>query len=161
MMADIEGLRKELKKTLHKMMIQDTQIWLIKVLLRLRLATWDIYNFATKQADLRTTIKSLDWKTINCALRTKLKDIRQTLNGEKKRKAKLEMNLKTNFRSERDNTKQMMISWKKYIRKERKERLKIFKKKVEHLKKKQREKERVKCTKQEAQTFPPQVSDGV
>ena len=50
MMADIEGLRKELKKTLHKMMIQDTQIWLIKTLLRIKLATWDIYNFATNKA---------------------------------------------------------------------------------------------------------------
>ena len=82
-MADFERLKTELKKTLHKMMLEDTRSWLVKTLLKMKLATWDVYNLAKKQADLRTTNKALDWKTINCALRTKLRDIRLTLNGEK------------------------------------------------------------------------------
>ena len=96
-MADIERLRVELKKTLHKMMMEDTQIWLIKTLLRMKLATWDIYNFATKQADLRTTIKSLDWKTINCALRMKLRDIRLILKGETKKESQARTEFKNKF----------------------------------------------------------------
>ena len=82
-MADFERLKTELKKTLHKMMLEDTRSWLVKTLLKMKLATWDVYNLAKKQADLRTTNKALDWKTINCALRTKLRDMRLTLNGEK------------------------------------------------------------------------------
>ena len=114
-MADIERLREELKKTLHRMMLEDTRIWLIKTLLRRKLATWDVYNFAKKQSDLRTTIKDLDWRTMNCALRTKLKDINWTLNGEKRKKAKLKQDMRILFSTEQETTKKIMAPFRTLI----------------------------------------------
>jgi len=117
-MADIEGLKIELKKTLHRMMLEDTRIWLIKTLLRMKLATWDIFNFAVKQAGLRTTLKSLDWQTMKSALRAKLSDARLTLNKEKRKKSKIEQSIKRDFSSEKNILKQLMMLWKRLIRKE-------------------------------------------
>ena len=83
-MADFDGLRLELKRTLHSMMMEDTKAWLIRRLLRNKLATWDIYNFAVQQAGLKTSIKSLDWHTMSSALQAKLKDTKQTLERDEK-----------------------------------------------------------------------------
>ena len=89
-MADFERLKIELKKTLHRLMMEDTRIWLVKTLMKQKLATWDVYNFAANQASLRTTVKTVDWRTINAALRAKLKDIKLTLEREKRKKSKIE-----------------------------------------------------------------------
>ena len=155
-MADIERLREELKKTLHRMMLEDTRIWLIKTLLRRKLATWDVYNFARKQSDLRTTIKDLDWRTMNCALRTKLKDINWTLNGEKRKKAKLEQDMRILFSTEQETTKKIMAPFRTLIKKEKKERINILKNKIEHLMKKQKQPENAQqIINKKPQTVPP------
>ena len=51
--------KEKLGEALHNIMMGETRLWLLKKLLNLELVTWDIYNFAVKQADLRSTIKSL------------------------------------------------------------------------------------------------------
>ena len=155
-MADFERLKTELKKTLHKMMMENTRLWLVRKLLKKKLATWDIYNFAIKQADLRTTIKSVDWQTVNSALRAKLKDIRHTLNEERRKKSRIERELKILLVSQGLKLKQIMLPWRILFRKEKKDRLEHFKNKIENLEKKQREKvERNQITKRSSQTIPP------
>ena len=74
-MVNFEGMKLELKKALQNIMIEETKAWLIKSLLRTRLATWDIYHFAKQQAGLRSILRHLDWQTMSSALRAKLRDI--------------------------------------------------------------------------------------
>ena len=59
----------ELQRTLKDIMMGETRLWLLRTLLKLELVTWDIYNFAVKQADLRVTLTSLDWPTMRSALK--------------------------------------------------------------------------------------------
>ena len=93
-MVNFDGLKKELRETLHKMMMDETTAWLLRSLLKAKLATWDIYNFAAKQADLRTIIKTLDWRTMKSALQTKLSDVQSSLTYNRRKKSKLETQLK-------------------------------------------------------------------
>ena len=155
MMADFDRLKSELRKTLHSIMMEESKSWLIRSLLRNKIATWDIYKFAENQADLRTSIKSLDWPTMNTALRAKLKDIKQTLIQEKKKKSKVEYILEHELRDRNITLKQLMNPWKKDIRKEKVHRILTLKKKVVHLKNKQRDNTADVMEKKEAKTHPP------
>ena len=138
--ADFDRLKLELKRILHSMMMEETKAWLIRSLLKQKLATWDVFNFAVHQAELRTSIKTLDWQTVNAALRAKLKDTRQTLNREKKKKSQIECTIRRDFSHMKTTLKQIMAPWKNIIKKEKEVRLNGFRRKIKHLKKKQEEK---------------------
>ena len=116
-MADFDGLKLELKRSLHNMMMEDTKAWLLRSLLRNKVATWDVYKFAKHQADLRTSIKSLDWQTVSAALRAKLRDTQQTLIFEQRRKSRMELTIRQEFRHKNITLKQLMAPWKNEIRK--------------------------------------------
>ena len=118
-------------------MMEDTKAWLVRSLLRAKLSTWDIYKFASHQADLRTTIRSVDWQTIKSALKAKLKDIMATLSQLRKEGSRLENMIKFEHNELHSTLKQQMSPIKKKIRKERDDRIKKFSEKIEHLRKKQ------------------------
>ena len=84
-------------------------------------------------------MKELDWRTISSALRTKLKDIYSTLSNRKRNKSKLEEIIKKEFKERKIILKQLTAPWKKIIRKEKLQRIETFKKKIQHLRKKQKE----------------------
>ena len=66
--------KSELVRALNEIMMGETRLWLLRTLISLELATWDVYNFAVNQAGLRFTIKTLDWPTMKSALKAKLRD---------------------------------------------------------------------------------------
>ena len=137
-MVNFDGLKIELKKALQNIMIEETKAWLIKTLLKTRLATWDIYHFAEKQAGLRTTLKNLDWQTMSSALRAKLRDIKTTLTYLRRSKSKLELDIKEKYWDTTNILKQIMAPWKGIIKQEKRERIKKFRSKLDHYKKKQK-----------------------
>ena len=93
-MVNFDGLTKELREALQDIMMMETTCWLIKSLLKAKLSTWDIYYFARNQASLRTTIKDIDWYTIRAALKAKLGDILITLKALRRKKSKLEVEMR-------------------------------------------------------------------
>ena len=118
--------------------MEETKGWLIRALLRMRLATWDVYNFAVNQAGLRTSMKALDWQTISTALRAKLRDIYHTLSDRKRNKSRLENCIKRESGDKFIVLKQLMAPWKKTIKEEKSQRIDSFKRQLQHLKKKQK-----------------------
>ena len=117
-MGDINRIKEELVEALHKIMMEETRLWLLNRLLKLELVTWDIYYFASKQADLRSTLKSLNWPTMKAALKIKIKDTLVTLTLYRREKSRLELAIRnlTNLASIKHLTKPMN----KPINKERK-----------------------------------------
>ena len=92
-MANLNRNKEKLAKALHEIMMGETRLWLLHNLLKLELVTWDIYNFARKQAELRTTLKSLDWPTMKAALKIKIRDTLLTLTKQRREKSWLEQML--------------------------------------------------------------------
>ena len=92
-MVILSRAKEELVGAMQSIMLGETRLWLLRSLVHLRLATWDIYNFAANQADLRIVIKSLDWHTMESALRTKIKDIMASLKIARRKKSDLELKL--------------------------------------------------------------------
>ena len=127
----IDGLKIELKKALQDIMEEETKAWLIRTLLRTRLATWDIYHFAKNQAGLRTVIKHLDWQTISSALQAKLRDILSTLTHYRRKKSRLECKIiESNCEENNKILKQILAPWKKEVKRDKIKRLDQFKAKI-------------------------------
>ena len=108
-MVNFEELVTELEKVLHTIMMEESTVWLINSLLKAKLSTWDVFNFASKQADLRTTIKTIDWQTVRVALAAKVKDAKATLKNMRRRKSYLELEIRTNY-SERGLTLKQILA---------------------------------------------------
>ena len=68
----------ELKEAHRKISLDDI-INLLKELLGNGLCMRDIYSFACTQADLCENVGDLDWTTIKSAMRTKIRDLKQNL----------------------------------------------------------------------------------
>ena len=136
-MVIFDGLKLKLKKALHGVMMEETKKWLIRALLRARLATWDIYNFAINQAGLRTTIRTLDWQTMSAALRAKLRDTTTTLTAFRREKSAAELQIRQEFNECGLTLKQILAPWKKIVKRERKERINRFRQKIKHYRRKQ------------------------
>ena len=136
-MVNFEGMKLELKKALQNIMIEETKAWLIKSLLRTRLATWDIYHFAKQQAGLRSILRHLDWQTMSSALRAKLRDILTTLTQYRRIKSRLECQIREFDQENKAILKQILSPWKKIVKEEKRIRIDKFKAKINHYKKKQ------------------------
>ena len=136
-MANIEGYKLELRKALQNIMLEETKAWLIKTLLKQKLATWDVYYFARKQADLRINIKALDWSTMSSALRVKLRDMKLTIKTWRRRKSWAEDNIKKYYGVNINPLKQIIAPWKKMIKQEKQCRLDKIKEKIEQYRNKQ------------------------
>ena len=138
-MVDISGLKRELSGALEDIMLGETRLWLLKTLLSQKLVTWDIYYFAVKQAGLRDNIKSLDWPTMSAALKSKIKDVIQTLTKHRRKKSYTERKI-----SDLSEDGRKDISLRRIIRpllepikKLKKARMKKFEMKIGHYKTKQ------------------------
>ena len=154
-MVNIEGLKLELKKALQNITLEESKAWLIKSLLKLKLSTWDVYYFAKKKADLRTTIKTLDWKTMSVAMRIKLRDIKATLTTLRRNKSNIEEKIKKHLGENEISLKQIIASWRKIFRREKELRQKKYEKKIEHLKENQVKASEYIPTPKPNQTFAP------
>ena len=75
----IDGMIKQLSKTCASIDDHKLRIWLLRKLMSKGLATRDIISFIEGQAGLRSDIKDMDTKTMNSAMRTKLKDVKTAL----------------------------------------------------------------------------------
>ena len=135
---DFDGVKLELKKALQNIMIEETKAWLIRSLLRKRLATWDIYHFAKNQAGIRTIHRHLDWQTMGSALRAKLRDIISSLTHFRRVKSKLECQIRELKPEDDKILKKVMSPWKKTVKEEKGKRLDSFREKVKHYIKKQK-----------------------
>ena len=121
--------KSELVRALHEIMMGETRLWLLRTLISLELATWDVYNFAVNQAGLRFTIKALDWPTMKSALKAKLRDTLATLTIYRRKKSLLEERLKREAGENFTSLKRMLRPLLKPIRIERETRMKKFRKK--------------------------------
>ena len=91
---------KELIKTYKNISENKLRMWLIRSLISKNLATRDIYTFAQNQSELRSVVKSLDRKTMDSAMRMKLKDIKLVLSKYIYKKKFQEMKIKENYGTE-------------------------------------------------------------
>ena len=90
----IDGeIESELKEAHKKIIMNESRLDLMRDLLSSGLCTRDIYSFACSQADLCTTVLDPDRSTITSAMRTKIRDLKQTLKINHRNRRQLEEEL--------------------------------------------------------------------
>ena len=90
----IEGeIISELTEAHRTIILNESRLKLMEDLLEKGLCTREIYSFACSQADICVTTSDLDRPTINSAMKTKIRDIRQTLKDDHRRRRLREKDL--------------------------------------------------------------------
>ena len=83
----------ELSEAYRKIISNESRLGLMEKLLNVGLCTRDVYSFACNQADLCETISDPDESTIRSAMKTKIRDLTQTLKNDHRRRRKIEIKL--------------------------------------------------------------------
>ena len=91
------GVVGKLRENALNISFTEARIWLLRQLMKLNLATRDIFHFALKQANIRIVDKTPDIPTVKHAMLAKLCDNKKVLHLEKKKKRLLEDDLKQAF----------------------------------------------------------------
>ena len=78
---EFPGLRGKLKEISFRIVKAESRLWLFKRMLKLNIATRDVYSFVKTQADLRREFREVDVATLRVAMKAKIKDTELNLNN--------------------------------------------------------------------------------
>ena len=135
--ANFSGELSGLEETMNAIMLNELRIWLLRSLMSECLVTRDIFYFAMNQADLRITNKKLDRITMKHAMFSKIRDARQTLKTQCKRRDTHINNIREKLGGDNFRLKSWLNKLKKPINKERQKKRKKYEAKIEHYKQSQ------------------------
>ena len=124
----------ELKEAHRKIILNNIKIKLLKDLLGMGLCTRDVYSFACTQADLRTATNDPDWSTIKSAMKSKIRDLKQSLKEDHRRRREKERNLLTLLNGRSWKVRKKIRSIKNTLMKEKNSLQEKYKKKINHYK---------------------------
>ena len=78
---EFPGPRGKLKEISFRLIKAESRLWLFKQMLKLNIATRDVYAFVKTQADLRREFREVDVATLRVAMKAKIKDTELNLNN--------------------------------------------------------------------------------
>ena len=114
-----DGTEHRLVKAHRKVMMSEAKMKLIKRLLAKNLCTNDIYSFICGQADVHQGSRTLDKKTMICAMRSKLRDLSYVLKSSIRENRQLEARLHKDLNVRSYLTRRKIKQIRSNIRKER------------------------------------------
>ena len=108
------------------------RLLLINQMFKKKIITPDIYHFALKQSSLRTVNKEPDPKTVTAAMLAKQKDLKIVLFRLRKERKKLESILLDELGGRKYKWKKLLKRSRNMARDNKKKKLELFEKKLEH-----------------------------
>ena len=129
-------IEPELKEAQRQIIMNESRLDLMRDLLASGLCTRDIYSFACAQADICTTTSDIDGTTVVSAMRSKIRDLKQTLKNNHRQRRRLEEELHKSLgghswptRKKIRNIRRSLDSEKNQIRKKYADKIKHYRKK--------------------------------
>ena len=128
-------LELELTEAYRRIIFNESRLGLMEKLLNHGLCTRDVYAFACKQADLCETLHVPDESTIKSAMRTKIRDLTQTLKIDHRKRRKTEMKLLNELGGRSWKLKKKIKHIKNILQHEKLKQEMKYDKKIDHYKK--------------------------
>ena len=134
---NLSELKTKLQETYVKIVEDETRKSLLETLVSENLGTRDVLSFIKTQASLRHVDKRMDVITLRSAMKTKIKDLRQSRKRNIQIAEQLENNLRTLLENKRSKFRRHMNQIRKHVATVRDRKKQAYRKKLDHYRSKQ------------------------